>query len=716
VSLSEQPHAVAAEASCLEAINAIRVNGGLSELVPVTIALDAQWVVSHGLLYEFVLDIAVEGSGVQTEIHFNCQALHDPTNTSVIQDFVVEGIPEPDSIMPEAWLTQAREAQESFVADHADVSALHATELPGDAVLQERSSKSPKIVEMVQRKLGHKSWDAGMLETLVDLSGVRLPWAYNAHTAYPNCVSQVQDQGACGCCYAFATATSLSERQCIYMTVEAVAAGLDPPPGVDELAQQPLIGCGSQLSIQGGSSCERNFTSGCHGGNGGMAMQYIATYGLDRSDSYPYVSGGGSATDHFDVIGEFVPQCDTGVAISEKEDNVFIYSLSKSTDERQIMAAIKAEGAVYIGFDVYEDIWEHDPHTIYDPDTTLPLQGGHSVVAYGWGAERGVGYWHCRNSWGTVWGESGDFRLGRGTGLINEAYWGSVNPLTPDPTDTSGSMPNCLIASGAWYASVDPGIFEFQGSCYFTGTNNCNREIKLWGSNWGLSCYQQYALPPGETRLFNAPCDLNLRVSMSPLMPAFTGPPMQFAAPSIAGTDTAFTGPTNQPTFEPTLDPTTPPVPSPTDQPTAQPTLYPSSSPTYMSACSVAYIGDGYCDPGNNNLRCGYDGGDCCGSTCTSAVYTCGDDGMGFAQCIDPSAPAYETVGGREAVDDGQPSMSPTRKPTAARCKNWWVGDGHCDPVNNVVQCNFDGGDCCESTCTDQQWRARRSRRNRGTG
>ena len=27
----------------------------------------------------------------------------------------------------------------------------------------------------------------------------------------------------------------------------------------------------------------------------------------------------------------------------------------------------------------------------------------------------------------------------------------------------------------------------------------------------------------------------------------------------------------------------------------------------------VDYIGDGYCDDGNNNADCGYDGGDCCG-------------------------------------------------------------------------------------------------------
>jgi len=28
-----------------------------------------------------------------------------------------------------------------------------------------------------------------------------------------------------------------------------------------------------------------------------------------------------------------------------------------------------------------------------------------------------------------------------------------------------------------------------------------------------------------------------------------------------------------------------------------------------------------------------------------------------------------------------------------------WYQDGWCDPINNVASCNYDGGDCCNSTC-----------------
>ena len=28
-------------------------------------------------------------------------------------------------------------------------------------------------------------------------------------------------------------------------------------------------------------------------------------------------------------------------------------------------------------------------------------------------------------------------------------------------------------------------------------------------------------------------------------------------------------------------------------------------------------------------------------------------------------------------------------------CNTGWIGDGYCDDIDNNVECNFDGGDCC---------------------
>jgi cathepsin B len=640
----------------------------------------------------------------------------------------------------------------------------------GKAAPKAAKLKAPKI----QRAFGHLKEDGGMDETMVDLSSGWVPWKYNSHTAYPNCISAVQDQGVCGSCYAFATASALSERQCIYMSDSAETAGVPAPPGVNELSQQAQISCGSQISIQDDPACGHNFTHACDGGNGGMALQYIASYGLDRAAAYPYASGGGSAADHFDVVGEYVPNCDSDTAIAEKADNVYVYSIGKSSNEAQIKAAILAEGPVYVGFTVYGDIWDMDPMRVYTPNMNAGIQGGHAVMAYGWGIDRGVKYWHLRNSWGSEWGDGGDFRMRRGLGLIDSAYWGSVDPATPYPIDTSGVLPECVIASGYWFANVDPGLFQVADSCYFAGTNNCEVEIKLWGSQWGLSCYQSYKIPVGRRVLFQAPCDLELRATTTPLSPAFTGPLVTFATQDIAGTDHHYHGPTDAPTYEPTEEPSRAPTlptpvppspPPPTSAPTPEPTQYPSASPTYMGGCTIQYLGDGFCDRENNVHECDYDGGDCCRSTCEGAVYTCGDDNFGFSQCIDPLATDhtdceddpqgvvaglgmtcdtleteqnvgcdfdYHSIDTNYAVGtfvhlfcpltcgtcvasgtnsggefDRSPTPPPTQKPTVRSCVRWWQGDGHCDPVNNVKQCLWDGGDCCESSCNENTRRGR---------
>ena len=46
-------------------------------------------------------------------------------------------------------------------------------------------------------------------------------------------------------------------------------------------------------------------------------------------------------------------------------------------------------------------------------------------------------------------------------------------------------------------------------------------------------------------------------------------------------------------------------------------------------------MSDGYCDAGNNNDGCSYDGGDCCEATCVVADYGCN---VANQDCLDPDA------------------------------------------------------------------------------
>ncbi|CAN0261753.1 unnamed protein product, partial [Scytosiphon promiscuus] len=94
---------------------------------------------------------------------------------------------------------------------------------------------------------------------------------------------------------------------------------------------------------------------------------------------------------------------------------------------------------------------------------------------------------------------------------------------------------------------------------------------------------------------------------------------------------------------------------------------------------------EGICDEVNNNAECGYDGGDCCPSTCdSSASDYCPEDSR---VCVDPLAVDFGYVG-------------------YENCTGWLpdMGNGLCNEENNNAECGYDGGDCCECSCQPSQY------------
>ena len=85
-----------------------------------------------------------------------------------------------------------------------------------------------------------------------------------------------------------------------------------------------------------------------------------------------------------------------------------------------------------------------------------------------------------------------------------------------------------------------------------------------------------------------------------------------------------------------------------------------------------SWIADGYCDDETNNGECYYDGGDCCGSNTNTQYCT---------ECL-----CLEEEGGTTTISG-----------TTNSCNQGWIGDAYCDDINNNLDCNFDGGDCCGS-------------------
>ena len=64
-----------------------------------------------------------------------------------------------------------------------------------------------------------------------------------------------------------------------------------------------------------------------------------------------------------------------------------------------------------------------------------------------------------------------------------------------------------------------------------------------------------------------------------------------------------------------------------------------TSKPTLPSSgCETPeWQGDNYCDDGNNNAECAFDGGDCCGNNVNTTYCT-------LCQCLDPTDPTFSTT------------------------------------------------------------------------
>ena len=89
--------------------------------------------------------------------------------------------------------------------------------------------------------------------------------------------------------------------------------------------------------------------------------------------------------------------------------------------------------------------------------------------------------------------------------------------------------------------------------------------------------------------------------------------------------------------------------------------------------CYPSWFGDQYCDGDNNKEECDYDHGDCC---LASANFDyCGSN----CDCIDPNH------------DPDATTLATTPSP----CNIPWLGDQYCDDANNIAECGYDNGDCC---------------------
>jgi hypothetical protein len=109
VPLVDAQHALAAEEQCMREINRIRSGSGMDQLQMIEVLSEAQMIVSRGILYDFVVNVSDGGQFIN--MHMECDALHNAANMSEIAEYLVVGIPQPESVFPDAWLQLAHALQ-----------------------------------------------------------------------------------------------------------------------------------------------------------------------------------------------------------------------------------------------------------------------------------------------------------------------------------------------------------------------------------------------------------------------------------------------------------------------------------------------------------------------------------------------------------------------------------------------------------------------------
>ena len=241
-------------------------------------------------------------------------------------------------------------------------------------------------------------------------SSLTIPASFDARSAFPGCaksIGHIRNQGHCGSCWAFAAVESLADRICVSSSGTNTSV---------LLSAQSLIDCDT-------------IDQGCHGGFLDSAWKGLVSRGALQESCDPYKHCSFPASPNCSKLGSVSAsssgshdggQCPSQCAASTPLKwfrAASAYAVSEPGDVSAMQRELMAHGPFEVAFYVFSDFYAYKGGVyVKGPNAHGPL-GGHAVKLVGWGDDpaSGLPYWLIANSWSPGWGESGFFRIVRGT-------------------------------------------------------------------------------------------------------------------------------------------------------------------------------------------------------------------------------------------------------------------------------------------------------------
>lgn len=221
-----------------------------------------------------------------------------------------------------------------------------------------------------------------------------------------NWVTPIRDQGQCGSCWAFATAGVLESLVKITNNIKTDF----------DLSEQTLVSCSG--------------AGNCGGGYLNKAADFVRRTGIPAESCFPY-----SAADE---------KCVPCASWMSKTVKITSYS-SYSNKSIAILETALQKGPIASAMDIYSDFYDYKSG-IYQRTAGSTYKGGHGVVIVGY--NHTAGYWICKNSWGTGWGEDGFFRIRMGNSKIGSYCTSLSGPIYKNHPPVLKAIPAQSVDEG----------------------------------------------------------------------------------------------------------------------------------------------------------------------------------------------------------------------------------------------------------------------------